>query len=67
MLSEETVVLCIRNLLASVLLVSGLTPLLGDTLVNTYGPFPWADACGEQMQVTVRVYSNLDGLPGLYK
>lgn len=41
--------------------------VLGDTLVTTQGPFTWTDACGGEMQLTVRVYKDVAAYPGLYK
>jgi hypothetical protein len=40
---------------------------LGDTLIGTHGPFSWTDGCGEEIRITLRVYSNVAAFPGLYK
>jgi hypothetical protein len=56
------------SLLATVLLVGALSPLaVADTLINTLGPYNWTDSCGDQMQITVTVYSNVTGYPDLYR
>jgi|GEM_PF-2027668 len=55
-----------RSLAGFVLLVTMGSPSYADTLLNTYGPYTWSDGCG-QMTITVRVYKDVPGAPGLYK
>jgi hypothetical protein len=58
-----------RSRLATALLLFGISgpSALADTLISTMGPYTWTDACGQQMQITVNVYNNVTGLPGLYR
>lgn len=61
---------CTRASLFAVVAVfiAAAAPGEAQTLVSTNGPFVFTDSCeGGEVRITLRVYKDLPGLPGLYK